>query len=188
MSPRVGLNRNKVLMAAAEIVDRDGIQGLTVSGLATHLNVRPPSLYNHIISIEHLEQELAVRGLKELATRLRAAATKVAELEALTEMANAYRSYAVQHPGLYTLSIRDRRNNPEYVAAGAEIIDVVQSVLKGYGLSKEKTIHAARCLRSAIHGFVSIELAGGFGMPYDLNESYTSMIQILHQGLQKNED
>lgn len=185
MSPRSGLDREKVLAAAAELVDREGPEGLTVGRLAAHLQVRPPSLYNHMVSLEQLEQDLAVRGLRELAVRLRTAATGVAELDALTAMANAYRTFAAEHPGLYALSVRARKDSAEYAAAGAEIIGVVQAVLRGYGLSDEQILHAARSLRSAIHGFVSLEAAGGFGMPFDLGESFSRLIQILHHGLRR---
>lgn len=61
---------------------------------------------------------------------------------------------------------------------------MLYAVLRGYGLADEQILHAARALRSAIHGFVSLEAAGGFGMPYDLGESFSRLIQMLHQGLQ----
>lgn len=183
MSPRPGLDREKVLAAAAELVDLAGPEGLTVARLAAHLHIRPPSLYNHIQGLEDLQQELAARGLREMAVRLRTAATGLAELEALTALANAYRGFATQHPGLYTLSLRAREDNPDYSAAAQEVVAVVWAALRGYGLSNEDALHATRCLRSAIHGFVSLEAAGGFGMPFDLNESFARLVQILHQGL-----
>lgn len=182
---RPGLDRDKVLAAAAELVDQEGPQGLTVSRLAARLKVRPPSLYNHMVSLEQLEQDLGVRGLRELAIRLRTAATGVAELDALTAMANAYRTFATQHPGLYALSLRARNDSADYAAAGGEIIAVVQAVLHGYGLRDQRMLHAARCLRSAIHGFVSLETAGGFGMPLNLDESFAHLIQMLHEGLRR---
>jgi AcrR family transcriptional regulator len=186
MSPRPGLDREKVLSAAAELVDREGRESLTVARLAAHLQVRPPSLYNHMRSLEQLEQDLAVRGLTELAVRLRTAATGLAELDALTAMANAYRTHAAQHPGLYAMALRAREVSTDYSVAGAEIIAVVRAVLVGYALSDEEVLHAARCLRSAVHGFVSLEASGGFGMPFDLDESFSRLIQILHQGMRRS--
>lgn len=186
MSPRPGLDRERVLSAAAELVDRDGLEGLTVARLAAHLQVRPPSLYNHMHNLDQLEQDLAVRGLRELAVRLRTAATGLAELDALTAMANAYRTFAAQHPGLYAMSLRARGDSAGYAAAGAEILAVIQAVLRGYALSDEEILHAARCLRSAVHGFVSLEASGGFGMPFDVDESFSRLIQILHQGMRRS--
>ena len=185
MAPRPGLNRDKVLAAAAELVDREGPEALTVARIAAHLQVRPPSLYNHMLSLEQLQQDLAVRGLRELGGRLRAAATGLAELNALTALAHAYRDFAAQHPGLYALTLRARNDGAGYAAAAADIVAVVLAVLRGYALSDEAALHATRCLRSAIHGFVALEAAGGFGMPLDLNASFSRLIQMLHQGLKR---
>lgn len=186
MSPRAGLDRERVLSAAAELVDRDGLAGLTVARLAAHLQVRPPSLYNHMRNLDELEQDLAVRGLGELAVRLRTAAIGLAELDALTAMANAYRTFAAQHPGLYAMALRARADSAGYGAAGAEVIAVIQAVLRGYALSDAEILHAVRCLRSAVHGFVSLEAAGGFGMPFDVDESFSRLIQILHEGMRRS--
>lgn len=183
MSRRLKIDREKVLAVATELVDREGVKALTVGRIATQLQIRPPSLYNHMQSLEQLEQDLAVRGLQELAVRLRAATTGVAELDALKALAYAYRTFAALHPGLYALSLRSQNDNADYSTAGSEIIAVVQSVLQGYDLSDEQMLHATRCLRSAVHGFVSLEVAGGFGMPFDIDESFSRLIQILHQGL-----
>ena len=37
-------------------------------------------------------------------------------------------------------------------------------------------IHAIRGLRALMHGFVSLEAAGGFAMPQDLDESYRRLV------------
>lgn len=183
MSPRAGLDRDKVLAAAAELVEREGPEGLTVARLAAHLQVRPPSLYNHMRSLEQLHNDLAVRALRELAVRMRNAATGLAGFDALTAVANAYRNYAREHPGLYALTLRPREGDADYAAAGADVVSVVLAVLRAYDLSGEEALHATRCLRSAIHGFASLESVGGFGLPLDLSESFTRLIRMLDQGL-----
>lgn len=128
MSPRAGLDQEKVLAAAAELVDREGPNGLTVGRLAEVLGVRPPSLYNHMRSVDHVQQELAARGLREMALAIRHAATGLAGFDALSAVARAYRQYALEHPGLYALTLRSRAADPQYA---------------------EAAIHATRCLRSA---------------------------------------
>jgi len=46
-------------------------------------------------------------------------------------------------------------------------------------------VHAARYLRSLLHGFNSLELAGGFGLNVHLSESYDRMTDILAQDLKQ---
>ena len=49
-------------------------------------------------------------------------------------------------------------------------------MLAGYGLTGDDDIHAIRGLRALMHGFVSLEAAGGFAMPLDLDESYRRLV------------
>lgn len=42
------LTRERIFDAALEVVDRDGVDGLTVTGLAKHLGVSGPSIYHHV--------------------------------------------------------------------------------------------------------------------------------------------
>lgn len=187
MPPKAGLNRETVLAAAVELVDREGPEGLTVVRLSTQLQIRPPSLYNHIHGLEQLKRDLGVRGLRQMASRFRTAATGVAGSDALKAIADAYRRFAQEHPGLYALTLRPQEEDADYTAAAQEVVAVVLAVLQGYDLSDKEALHATRCLRSAIHGFVSLEAAGGFGLPLDLNESFSRLIWILDQGL-RNRD
>ena len=49
MSPRAGLDKAVVVEAAAELINAEGIEELTLSRLAERLGVRTPSLYNHVM-------------------------------------------------------------------------------------------------------------------------------------------
>jgi hypothetical protein len=44
-------------------------------------------------------------------------------------------------------------------------------------------VHAARAFRSAVHGFVVLEAAGGFGIPVDLDDSFDRLLATLAGGL-----
>ena len=46
-------------------------------------------------------------------------------------------------------------------AAAKGAVDVVLAVLRGYGLEGDDAIHAARAVRSALHGFVALEAGAG---------------------------
>jgi len=51
--------------------------------------------------------------------------------------------------------------------------------------SDEQTVHATRAVRSALHGFVTLEAAGGFGLPQDVDESYNRLVELLDTGLRR---
>jgi hypothetical protein len=52
----------------------------------------------------------------------------------------------------------------------------VLAVLAGYRVSGNDALHAVRGFRAIIHGFVSLDAAGGFRLALDLDESLTRLI------------
>ena len=56
-------------------------------------------------------------------------------------------------------------------------------MLRGYHLDSGQEIHALRMLRSALHGFSTLEAAGGFRIDASVDDSFTWMIDFLDHGL-----
>jgi AcrR family transcriptional regulator len=181
---RRGLSRAAVVETAARLADRDGYEALTLGAVAAEVGVRPPSLYNHVEGLAGLRRELALAGLAELGERIRDAAVGRAGEDALLALAAAYRAYAREHPGVYrALQRAPEAADDEMAAAGARVLEPVFAVLAGLDLEGEAGIHAARALRSAMHGFVELERVGGFGIDLDLDESYRFLIGAVAAGL-----
>jgi len=182
--PRAGLSTAAVVAAAAEIADAEGLDRLTLARVAATAGVRTPSLYNHVESLDDVRRGVALLALRDLADALRDAAVGRAGDDALAAMAVAYRAYARRHPGRYAATQRaPAEGDEEMRTAAAGAVDVVLAVLRGYGLEGDDAIHAARAVRSALHGFVALEAGGGFGIPVDLDESYARMVRALARGL-----
>jgi AcrR family transcriptional regulator len=181
---RRGLNRAAVVETAARLADRDGYEALTLGAVAVEVGVRPPSLYNHVQGLAGLRRELALAGLAELGERIRDAAVGRAGEDALLALADAYRAYAREHPGLYrALQRAPDAGDDEMAAAGGRLLEPVFAVLAGLGREGDAGVHAARALRSAMHGFVELERVGGFGIDLDLDESYRFLIRAVAAGL-----
>jgi AcrR family transcriptional regulator len=186
--PRVGLDAEAVVAAAAELADADGLHELTLARLAERLGVRSPSLYAHVGGLADLRTRLAARGARELTAALQGAAAGRARSDALHAIADAYRAYAHAHPGTYAATQRAPGTEPdgangEYAIAAADLVGVLVAVLRGYELHDDDAIHGVRMVRAALHGFVSLEREGGFAMPIDLNESYRRLVETLDHGL-----
>src|SRR5262249_60275063 len=82
------------------------------------------------------------------------------------------------HPARYLAVPPDPMHDPALAQPAARFIEVFLAVLRGYGLHDAAAIHATRCLRVIIHGFVSIESSGGFGLAEDPAETYEQLIQM----------
>jgi AcrR family transcriptional regulator len=185
--PRPGLDEAAVLRAAADLVDAEGLEMLSLTRLADALGVRTPSLYNHVAGLEGVRRGLALLGVQELRDRLARAAIGKSGAEGLIAVADAYRSYAKEHPGLYAASLRaPGPDEMELAEVATDTLAIIGAVLAPYELHGEAEVHVMRAFRSLAHGFVSLELAGGFGMPIDLDKSYRLLIGMLVAGLDAN--
>jgi hypothetical protein len=74
-------------------------------------------------------------------------------------------------------------DDEEASAASAEVLETVARVMAGYGLEGTDAIDATRAVRSALHGFLSLEAAGGFGIPQDVDRSFERMVDLLDAAL-----
>lgn len=185
---RRGLDEAAVLGAAAELVDAEGWDALSLARLSETLGVRTPSLYNHVAGLDGVRNGLALRGLVELRDRMARSAIGRSGAEALLAIADAYRRFAKEHPGLYTAGLRaPAPDNAPLIQAATDILAIIHAVLAPYSLDETAEIHAIRAFRSLVHGFVSLELAGGFEMPYDLDESYHTLVRLLILGLERQD-
>ncbi len=178
MPKRPGLNLDRIVEASLELIQQRGEQALTFAALADHFGVRPPSLYNHVRGVEALRRELRLRGLRQLHGRLLTAGAGRSAFEALVALSHAYRQFAQEQPALYRMTLAStEQDDAELKAAGRDCLDVILMILRGYRLEGEQALHATRCLRSALHGFVSLEIEGGFAMPLDLDDSFELLIR-----------
>jgi AcrR family transcriptional regulator len=180
--PRAGLDAQSVVAAAATLADADGLHQLTLARLAATLGIRTPSLYAHVDGLDDLRARLGARGARELAATIQVAAAGRVRGDALRAIAAAYREYAHGHPGTYA-AMQIASDTEEFEAAGAAVVGPIVAVLRGYELDGEQAIHAVRAIRSALHGFVSLEREGGFGLPIDIDDSYDRLITMLDAGL-----
>lgn len=184
MSNRVRLDLPTIVTAAAEIADTKGIAEVTLASLALKLNVRSPSLYNHINGLPGLRNKLAIYGLTMLNGELTKAAVGRSGDDAVRAFGKAYIAFARAHPGLYesTLLPPDS-SDAEYVRVGEQSVELVLSVLREYGLKDEAALHAVRGLRSVLHGFASLEQKGGFGLPLSLDITLELLIDTFLAGM-----
>ncbi len=60
----------EIVVAAAELLERDGLAGLTMSAVAERVGVRAPSLYKRVESRDRLIELVAEAALTELIARL----------------------------------------------------------------------------------------------------------------------
>ncbi|GAA2131365.1 hypothetical protein GALLR39Z86_25450 [Glycomyces algeriensis] len=117
----------------------------------------------------------------ELADRVSAAVMGRASDDAIRALLTEWRAYVREHPHRYAAVIQ--RPEPRAAEPGARLLDAINASLHGLGLDETTAVHVARCLRSTVHGFVSLESEGGFGLPVNLDESFELLVTMATAGL-----
>jgi AcrR family transcriptional regulator len=173
---------------AVEILNREGTDALTLNHLAGELGIRPPSLYNHVDGLPGLQKELAVLNARQLANCLGEAAIGKSGPELFMDVAQAFRSYVKENPGLYMATLRasgtQETPDPDLMYEEERTLKVALAVMSSLGLQGEDAIHAVRAFRSMVHGFATLEVAGGFGLPQDCDESFRRLVDALAAGFE----
>ncbi|WP_333767274.1 TetR/AcrR family transcriptional regulator [Streptomyces sp. IBSBF 2435] len=181
--PRAGLDTSTVVAAGAALADEVGLAGLTMGLLADRLGVRPPSLYKHVSSLQELRHGISVQAKREFGHQLARESVGRSGPDAVRAFANSYRRWALEHPGRYAATVpAPAAGDEEDRRVSEEALQILLDVLAGFGLPDARVVDSARALRSALHGFVTLEGAGGFGMPRDVTRSFHFLIDTLIAG------
>jgi AcrR family transcriptional regulator len=181
MARRRGIDRDDVIGAALAIVDRDGLDALSLKAVADALDVQSPSLYSHVDGLAGLLDELALTVTAEFGETLRDSVIGVAGDEAVAAFAHAYRNWATVHPGRYELSLR-KVDGADKRAAGRSAIETMDRVLSSFGLSGADATAAGRTLRAALHGFSTLEAADALGRGRH-DQSFEYLVRHFLQGV-----
>ena len=183
---RLPLDSAKVIATAAGIADSEGLDRLTLTRVADELGVRQPALYRHIGGYDDLLRSLSLRGREILAQRLADAAVGLSGDDSVAAVGHAWRQMVRDHPGIYAATDRFPCAGDEELEAAVEwVLAVLGQTLRGYDLTDEDRVHAARALRSAFHGFSHLESGDGHPLPHDPEDTFDHLVQLLCAGIQR---
>lgn len=179
---RVRLSVLGITRSAIAVVDRSGFDGLSLTAVATDLEVGPSALYSHIEGLEGLRCLVATAATRNLTEAVRDAALGTAGAEALTSMGLAYRRFFLERPGQFATILRaPAEGDAELASANAALLSVFVLVFRAMGLDENEARLAARSTRSALHGFLVLEHHSGTHDAHDAEYRY--LLETLQRGL-----
>ena len=159
-----------IVDAARDILEIDGLPGLTMQAVAQRVGVRAPSLYKRVQSRDDLVRLVAEATLTDLASQISG------DADAL-QVATEFRRFAHQRPAAFQLVMTAGTHaipvRPEFVALASAPILRVATELAG----PEHALEAARTLTAWANGFISMELAGGFNLGGDVDAAWEYGVQ-----------
>ncbi len=105
------------------------------------------------------------------------------------DASQAFRNFVKEYPGLYMSTLRSSATqqvqDPNLKREEERTMSIGLAIMASLGLQGEDAIHGLRAFRSMVHGFATLEIAGGFGLPQDCDESFRRLVSALVAGLQK---
>ncbi len=177
---RAGLTPERLVDDACALADEVGLDGVSMSALATRAGVKTASLYAHVRSLQDVRTRMAMQTLEELADRVADALAGRSGKDALTALTHAYRAYAVEHPGRYAATRLPLEPADARGSAGPRHVELTAAVLRGYGVPDGEHVHAIRLLGAAIHGYIDLQRSGVFDHSHpDADTSWSRAVDAL---------
>ncbi|MEW1776799.1 TetR-like C-terminal domain-containing protein [Streptomyces sp. NPDC086777] len=183
---RAGITADRLVAAAAELADEAGFEQVSLSALARRFGVRDASLYAHVRGLQDLRHRLALLAGGEMIDGIAVAVAGRSGRDALAAYADAYRAYALAHPGRYAatgIRIDPALVDPENRAM-RRTVEITYGMLRGYGLAEPDLTDAVRLLRATFHGYCALEASGGFNAPREVRASWERAVDALHVALE----
>ncbi|RYB88555.1 TetR/AcrR family transcriptional regulator [Nocardioides glacieisoli] len=143
------LDRDRVLTSAMLLADRDGLDALTIRGLAAELGVRPMAIYHYVASKDELLDELVDLVFREVYVPC----GQDWRTE-LFQRSTSMREALGRHP--WALPVVDTRSHPGPAMLANH--EAVLDVLRGSGFSLQATTHAYAVMDAYVYGFALQEV------------------------------
>lgn len=180
------INDEKIIETSALIANKVGLANLSLKMIADELNIKSPSLYNHITSLDEIKQRLMIYGWKQMEEQMIDSVIGVTGYEALSNMCNVFYDYAINNKGVFTAMLwYNKYENKENVTT--KLFNIVFKIMRPLNITDENINHIIRTLRSFLEGFALLVNNNAFGNPISIKESFDLSLKIIMSGIKSLE-
>ncbi len=170
ISPRTPLTKQRVLEAAIELVDRQGLGALTMRRLGSALGVEAMSLYKHVASKEALLHGMVDRVIGQIAIPDEAAPWR----DAMTQRAASARAVLGRHAWVIGLMEAESSAGPNSM----RYVNAIIGSLRAAGFAMEDAGRAFMVLDSYVYGHVIQESSFPFATPEEITETAATALEL----------
>ena len=150
MSVAKGISRELIVQAALDLLDEEGIDGVTARALANRLGVRAPALYWHMSNKQEILDEMGTEVARRVAADLADLPADVGWRERLTAYARALRrEYLAHRDGARTFSGTKLTDHEVIHAQEVHLQATIDA-----GLELGHAVTAAQVVTAFVVGFV----------------------------------
>ena len=179
----------RLLTVARAILERDGLEALTLRAAARAAGVSHMAPYRHYASKDELLAAVATHGFHTLTHEMDDATAKRADQAGQLEcLGISYVLFAMRNPALYRLmfgaNLPNRARFPGLVEAGNAALHRCQRIVKGETGASEKPVGcepepAAVAIWSLVHGLASLAIDGLIKLPEADSASLKKEVQTV---------
>ena len=166
------------------MIERDGVEQLSLAQVAAALGIKAPSLYRHVASKTALIAAVNTWTSQELFGAFQRALAEADRdpTARLGAIFHAQRRFAHANPRTYVLMFttadNEQRANAEMLEQQALPIQAIMALLVG----AERALTALRGALALVHGFVMLELNAQFQRGGDLDAAFEATISAYLAG------
>jgi len=171
---QVLLTRERIVEAAAALVDTEGLDAVSVRRLATELGVAGPSLYNHFPTKAEILDAVADAVIAQVDISVFDHEHEWGK--ALRLWAQSYHAVLSEHPNIVPVLARGPGRNPAALA----MADAVYGALIRAGWSPSRATHIGALLRYLVTGSALGSFALGFPEDPELYQHYPHLHHAHH--------
>ena len=152
MTERPPLTRDRIVAAAVELVDANGVDELSMRKLGAALGVEAMSLYNHVVN----KDDVLNRILDQVLAEIELPDPSLAWDQQIRALALGFRRAGHRHPGVFPLF----GSRPVTSLDGFRPLEQSYTALRDAGLAPEDALDGFAAVSSFVFGFVLTELGG----------------------------
>jgi len=190
------MTRERILQAAGAVLERDGLDGLTIRKVAQRAELSPMALYRHFADKDALLNALMEEGLaawEKIARAIRAQ-DPVEWLQALGE---AHLDFALEQPHRYDAAFflpapAARRYPDDFAVGRSPVMSLVMARIDqakaGARLRDKPTLEIGLAIAAVGHGLVSMYRANRFASEKQFKALYRAAQSQLLESLKPSAD
>jgi AcrR family transcriptional regulator len=169
-----GLSRERIVDAAIRIIDRDGIEGLSMRALGRECEVEAMSLYRYVANKDELLDAVQEGIVAQMHIDVRGKAW----LDALESVAREFRRVLAEHPRAITLFVR-----PAATQGAIDALEQVWRVLVKAGFSELDALRAFQSLLAFVVGQALWQFTADGERPAD--DEFEFGLELMLLGLER---
>lgn len=184
--PRTGLSKEEILQKTIALVNEKGINYLSVTTLSEYLEIKKPSLYYHVQSVEEVIQWIMVYGWEHVSTEIVAQAEDSDAETSMKKYARLFYKFAKKNPGVFEAMLwYNKYGSDELKKATEGLYAFFFMQTDRMGISKKNANHLLRTFRAFLEGFILLEAHNSFGNPVSIEKSFDVSLKVLIEGMKQ---